>query len=184
MILPHTRSSDLEVQLDVNLKPLPFNKEAVSIEDEARLRLKHVGVSLTDDLMNQLLKGKSRAHFQGEIESETEQQARELEKVAIHLGSSPDSVADRLGAMKMAGPHPPACVQAPQVRLAIQLTNKNQYCYGSRDLLGLHNMKRRQLKQLGYRVVELFHWEWLPLLKRTRLEKLMFLHEKVFTSAL
>ncbi|XP_006732336.1 FAST kinase domain-containing protein 5, mitochondrial [Leptonychotes weddellii] len=184
MILPHTRSSDLEVQLDVNLKPLPFNKEAVSMEDEARLRLKHVGVSLTDDLMNQLLKGKSRAHFQGEIESETEQQARELEKVAIHLGSSPDSVADRLGAMEMAGPHPPACVQAPQVRLAIQLTNKNQYCYGSRDLLGLHNMKRRQLKQLGYRVVELFHWEWLPLLKRTRLEKLMFLHEKVFTSAL
>ncbi|XP_008701515.1 FAST kinase domain-containing protein 5, mitochondrial [Ursus maritimus] len=184
MILPHTRSSDLEVQLDVNMKPLPFNQEAIPAEDEAKLRLKHVGVSLTDDLMNQLLRGKSRGHFQGEIESETEQQARELEKAAIRLGSSPCSVADRLGAMELASPHPPACMQAPQVKLAIQVTNKNQYCYGSRDLLGLHNMKRRQLNRLGYRVVELFHWEWLPLLRRTRLEKLMFLHEKVFTSAL
>ncbi|CAD7669603.1 unnamed protein product [Nyctereutes procyonoides] len=178
MILPHTRSSDLEVQLDVNMKPLPFNIEAIPVEEEATLKLKHVGVSLTDDLMNQLLQGKSRKHTQGETESETEPRARELEKTAIHLGSSPCSVADRLGADRL------ACMQAPQVKLAIQLTNKNQYCYASRDLLGLHNMKRRQLNQLGYRVVELFHWEWLPLLKRTRLEKLMFLHEKVFTSTL
>lgn len=184
MILPHTRSSDLEVQLDVNMKPLPFNKEAIPIKDEAKLRLKHVGVSITDDLMSQLLKGKSRERFQGEVASETQQRERELESTAIPLGSSLCNVADRLGAMEMAGPCPPACTQAPQVKLAIQLTNKNQYCYGSRDLLGLHNMKRRQLSRLGYRVVELSHWEWLPLLKRTRLEKLMFLHEKVFTSAL
>ncbi|XP_077623090.1 FAST kinase domain-containing protein 5, mitochondrial [Crocuta crocuta] len=184
MILPHTRSSDLEVQLDVNMKPLPFNKEAIPIKDEAKLRLKHVGVSITDDLMSQLLKGKSREHFQGEVASEIQQRERELESTAIPLGSSLCNVADRLGAMEMAGPCPPACTQAPQVKLAIQLTNKNQYCYGSRDLLGLHNMKRRQLSRLGYRVVELSHWEWLPLLKRTRLEKLMFLHEKVFTSAL
>ncbi|XP_029772113.1 FAST kinase domain-containing protein 5, mitochondrial [Suricata suricatta] len=183
MILPHTRSSDLEVQLDVNMKPLPFNKEAISVQDEAKVRLKHVGVSITDDLMNQLLKGKSRERFQGEIASETKQRERELENAGIPLRSSLCSVADRLGAMEMADPCPPACTQAPQVKLAIQLTNKNQYCYGSRDLLGLHNMKRRQLNRLGYRVVELSHWEWLPLLKRTRLEKLMFLHEKVFTSA-
>ncbi|GAB5569372.1 FAST kinase domain-containing protein 5 [Prionailurus iriomotensis] len=154
MILPHTRSSDLEVQLDVNMKPLPFNKEAIPINDEAKLRLKHVGVSITDDLMNQLLKGKSRECFQGEIASETEQRERELENAPIPLGTSLCNVADRLGAMEMAGPCPPACTQAPQVKLAIQLTNKNQYCYGSRDLLGLHNMKRRQLNRLGYRVVE------------------------------
>ncbi|KAF6087993.1 FAST kinase domains 5 [Phyllostomus discolor] len=185
MILPHTRSSDLEVQLDVNMKPLPFNREATPTEDVAKLRLKHVGVSLTDDLMNQLLKGKSGGHFQGETESKTGQQPMELEKkAAIPLGAPLYSVADRLGAMEMAGLCSPACMQAPQVKLAIQLTNKNQYCYGSRDLLGLHNMKRRQLNRLGYRVVELSHWEWLPLLKRTRLEKLAFLHEKVFTSAL
>ncbi|XP_065777612.1 FAST kinase domain-containing protein 5, mitochondrial [Muntiacus reevesi] len=180
MILPHTRSSDLEVQLDVNMKPLPFNREAIPIEDVAKLRLKHVGVNLTDDLMNQLLKGKSRGHSQGEIESDSGQQPLKLEEeTAKPVGSSLCNQVDRL-----AGLSPPTCLQAPQVKLAIQLTNRNQYCYGSRDLLGLHNMKRRQLNQLGYRVVELSHWEWLPLLKRTRLEKLAFLHEKVFTSAL
>lgn len=182
MILPHTRSSDLEVQLDVNMKPLPFNREATPSEDIAKLRLKHVGVSLTDDLINQLLKGKSGGRFQGETESGTGQQPMELEKkAAVPLECSPYNVADRLGAMEMAGLCPPTCTQAPQVKLAIQLTNKNQYCYGSRNLLGLHNMKRRQLNRLGYRVVELSHWEWLPLLKRTRLEKLAFLHEKLFT---
>lgn len=180
MILPHTRSSDLEVQLDVNMKPLPFNREAIPIEDVAKLRLKHVGVNLTDDLMNQLLKGKSRGHSQGEIESDSGQQPLKLEEeTAKPVGSSLCNKVDGL-----AGLSPPTCLQAPQVKLAIQLTNRNQYCYGSRDLLGLHNMKRRQLNQLGYRVVELSHWEWLPLLKRTRLEKLAFLHEKVFTSAL
>ncbi|XP_008568857.1 PREDICTED: FAST kinase domain-containing protein 5 [Galeopterus variegatus] len=185
MILPHTRSSDLEVQLDVNMKPLPFNREGTPVEDVAKLRIKHVGVSLTDDLMNQLLKGKARGHFQGEIELENGQQPIELEKkAAVPLGGSFYNVADRSGAVEMTGLYPTACMQAPQVKLAIQLTNKNQYCYGSRNLLGLHNMKRRQLVRLGYRVVELSHWEWLPLLKRTRLEKLAFLHEKVFTSAL
>lgn len=186
MILPHTRSSDLEIQLDVNMKPLPFNREAIHSEDLlAKLRLKHVGISLTDDLMNQLLKGKSGGHFRGDIESETGQQPMELEKkAAMPSEASLYNVADRLRAMEMVGQCPPACMQAPQVKLAIQLTNKNQYCYGSRDLLGLHNMKRRQLNRLGYRVVELSHWEWLPLLKRTRFEKLAFLHEKVFTSAL
>ncbi|XP_053430750.1 FAST kinase domain-containing protein 5, mitochondrial [Nycticebus coucang] len=174
MILPHTRSSDLEVQLDVNLKPLPFNREAIPGENVGKLQLKHVGVSLTDDLMNQLLKGKTRGHFQGKIESEIGQQPMEVEnKAARPLGDSLCNMTDKLGPL-----------QVPAVKLAIQITNKNQYCYGSRDLLGLHNMKRRQLIRLGYRVVELSHWEWLPVLKRTRLEKLAFLHEKVFTSAL
>ncbi|XP_023446224.2 FAST kinase domain-containing protein 5, mitochondrial [Dasypus novemcinctus] len=181
MILPHSRSSDLEVQLDVNMKPLPFNREAKSTEDIAKLRVKHVGVCLTDDLMNQLLKGKSGQHFQGEIESEIGQQPTELEKkAALHLGGSLCNPV----AMEMPGLSPLACLQAPRVKLAIQLTNKNQYCYGSRRLLGLHSTKRRQLARLGYCVVELPQWEWLPLLKRTRSEKLAFLHEKVFTSAL
>ncbi|PNJ14001.1 FASTKD5 isoform 1 [Pongo abelii] len=185
MILPHTRSSDLEVQLDVNLKPLPFNREATPAENVAKLKCEHVGVSLTDDLMNQLLKGKARGHFQGKTESEPGQQHMELEnKAAVPLGGSLRNVADKSGAMEMAGLCPPACMQTPRMKLAIQFTNRNQYCYGTRDLLGLHNMKRRQLARLGYRVVELSYWEWLPLLKRTRLEKLAFLHEKVFTSAL
>nr|XP_004661492.1 FAST kinase domain-containing protein 5, mitochondrial [Jaculus jaculus]XP_045012203.1 FAST kinase domain-containing protein 5, mitochondrial [Jaculus jaculus] len=182
MILPHTRSSDLEVQLDANMKPLPFNSEVTPTEDVAKLRLKNVGVSLTDDLMNQLLKGKARRYFQGKIESETGQLSIELGKnAATLLDGSPCNVTDRLGNISMAGLCTVDHGQAPVVKLAIQLTNKNQYCYGSRDLLGLHSMKRRQLVRVGYHVVELFHWEWLPLLKRTRLEKLAYLHEKVFT---
>ncbi|XP_008852695.1 FAST kinase domain-containing protein 5, mitochondrial [Nannospalax galili] len=180
MILPHTRSSDLEVQLDAYMKPLPFNSEVTPAEDVAELRFKHVGVSLTDDLMNQLLKGKAKEYSLGE--TETGQSPMELEKKATIplVGSACNVTSDRSGA----GPCPLAHMQPPLVKLAIQLTNKNQYCYGSRDLLGLHSMKRRQLIRIGYRVVELTYWEWLPLLKRTRLEKLAYLHEKVFTSAL
>ncbi|EHB04293.1 FAST kinase domain-containing protein 5 [Heterocephalus glaber] len=184
MILPHTRSSDLEVQLDANMRPLPFNREAIPTEDKVNLKLMPVGVSLTDDLMNQLLKGKAKRHFHREIESETGQWPMKLEKAAIPLGSSPCNVADGLGAVEMADLCPPAHVQAPLVKLAIQFTHRNQYCYGTRNLLGLHNMKRRQLIRLGYRVIELTYWEWFPLLKRTRSEKLAFLHEKVFTSVL
>lgn len=184
MILPHSRSSDLEVQLDANMNPLPFNREAIPAEDKVNLKLKRLGVSLTDDLMNQLLKGKAKRHFQREIESETGQWSMKLEKAAIPLGSSPCNVADGSGAVEMAALYPPAHVQAPLVKLAIQFTHRNQYCYGTRNLLGLHNMKRRQLVHLGYQVIELPHWEWFPLLKRTRSEKLAFLHEKVFTSDL
>ncbi|MBZ3872043.1 FAST kinase domain-containing protein 5 [Sciurus carolinensis] len=79
----------------------------------------------------------------------------------------------------MTGLCPSAHVQAPPVKLAIQLTDKNQYCYGYIDLLGLRNMKMWQLVRLGYHVVEL---SWFPPLKQTHLEKLTFLQEKVFTS--
>ncbi|XP_021509309.1 FAST kinase domain-containing protein 5, mitochondrial [Meriones unguiculatus] len=185
MILPHTRSSDLEVQLDANMKPLPFNREVIPTEDVARLQFKQGGVSLTDDLMNRLLKGKAKRYSQGEMELETGQPPVELRKTAIPSVDSSCNVTDRLGEVGTVGLCPLAHVQPPLVKLAIQFTNKNQYCYGSRGhLLGLHNMKRRQLVQVGYRVVELPHWEWLPLLKQTRLEKLAYLHEKVFTSAL
>lgn len=185
MILPHTRSSDLEVQLDANMKPLPINSEVTPTEDAARLQFKQVGVSLTDDLMNRLLKGKVKRYFQGKTELETGQSPVELrKKTAGPLVDSACSVTDRLGNVGADGLCPVTHMQPPLVKLAIQFTNKNQYCYGTRDLLGLHNMKRRQLVRIGYRVVELSYWEWLPLLKRTRLEKLAYLHEKVFTSAL
>ncbi|XP_048204851.1 FAST kinase domain-containing protein 5, mitochondrial [Perognathus longimembris pacificus] len=183
MILPHTRSSDMEVQLDANRKPIPFNRDAIPTDDVAKIKLKPVGVSLTDDLMNQLLKGKPRGSFKREIESKTRQQPMELDnKGAINMEDAHCNVADTLGTMEVAGPCPPVQIETPLVKLAIQLTNRNQYSYGSRDLLGLHNMKRRQLVRLGYRVVELPYWEWFPLLKRTRLEKLAYLHEKVFTA--
>uniref|UniRef100_A0A8C4YSK7 FAST kinase domains 5 n=1 Tax=Gopherus evgoodei TaxID=1825980 RepID=A0A8C4YSK7_9SAUR len=75
-------------------------------------------------------------------------------------------------------------LQPRGVKLAIQVSNRNQYCYGSKQLLGLHSLKRRQLQKLGYVVVELPFWEWFPLLRRTHSEKLSYLHHKVFNSVL
>ncbi|XP_036619241.1 FAST kinase domain-containing protein 5, mitochondrial [Trichosurus vulpecula] len=169
MILPHTRSSDLEVQLDVNNKPLPFNQEAIAT-DVTNSHLKHMGVSLTDDLMTRLLKGKSGTHPQAEAESG--------EKRPLPLGGllPRGGATEGTSLCSLTGP------QAGVSKLAIQVTNRNQYCFGSRHLLGLHSMKRRQLRRLGYTVVELAFWEWFPLLKRTRSEKLSYLHEKVFNS--
>ncbi|XP_072475870.1 FAST kinase domain-containing protein 5, mitochondrial [Notamacropus eugenii] len=170
MILPHTRSSDLEVQLDVNNKPLPFNQEAIPT-DMTTSHLKHMGVSLTDDLLTRLLKGRSSTHHQAESEDRVEK--RPLSPGGFLSRGGPPEVATLCS---LTGP------QAGVSKLAIQVTNRNQYCFGSRHLLGLHSMKRRQLRRLGYIVVELAFWEWFPLVKRTRSEKLSYLHEKVFNS--
>ncbi|XP_074130202.1 FAST kinase domain-containing protein 5, mitochondrial [Sminthopsis crassicaudata] len=167
MILPHTRSSDLEVQLDANNKPLPFNEEAISIAGTSS-HLKRMGVSLTDDLMTQLLTGKSSTALQ--VKAEAIENAPGIDKKP--RGEAPEGAF-----CSLPGP------QAGVSKLAIQVTNRNQYCFGSRHLLGLHNMKRRQLRKLGYTVVELAFWEWFPVFRQTRSEKLFYLREKVFNSA-
>uniref|UniRef100_I3KXY7 RAP domain-containing protein n=1 Tax=Oreochromis niloticus TaxID=8128 RepID=I3KXY7_ORENI len=62
------------------------------------------------------------------------------------------------------------------VKIAVQVSNRNHFCSQSQQLLGLHAMKRRQLKIAGYRVVELSYQEWFPLLRKSRAEKLAYLH--------
>ncbi|XP_061296957.1 FAST kinase domain-containing protein 5, mitochondrial [Pezoporus flaviventris] len=181
MILPHTRSSDLEVHLAVDGRPIPFN-----LEDPVGVKkLKDIGVSLTDDLMSQLIKGRSHNQALMEVGNEAETARQER-------GWTPGSERDQ--AMLSGGSLADACLEAPPslrlnrhpqgVKLAIQVSNRNHYCYSSKRLLGLHSLKRRQLQQLGYVVVELPFWEWFPLLKRTRLEKLSYLQYKVFNPAL
>ncbi|NXE92779.1 FAKD5 protein, partial [Menura novaehollandiae] len=187
MILPHTRSSDLEVRLATDGHPIPFNfKDPV-----AGKKLKDMGVSLTDDLMSQLIKG--RAHSQSPVEVENEArtpgQGRGDAAGTPCLGGA--LIAD---AKTQLEPKPGCCPEAPppfpvsqqpqEVRLALQVSNRNHFCYGSKRLLGLHCLKRRQLRLLGYEVVEIPFWEWFPLLKRTRSEKLSYLHYKVFCPAL
>ncbi|NWH70693.1 FAKD5 protein, partial [Piaya cayana] len=187
MILPHTRSSDLEVHLTMDGRPVPFNSQ----NPVAGMKLKDIGVSLTDDLMTQLIKGKAN----GQSPAETENEARDPGQEEAWTPRVGDPAACAGGAfLSDAGPksgswleppHSLALVQQPQrVKLAVQVSNRNHYCHGSKRLLGLHCLKRRQLRQLGYVVVELPFWEWFPLLKRTRLEKLSYLHYKVFDPAL
>ncbi|XP_025977579.2 FAST kinase domain-containing protein 5, mitochondrial isoform X1 [Dromaius novaehollandiae] len=191
MLLPHTRSSDLEVHLAMDGRPIPFNfKDAT-----ADKKLKDIGVNLTDDLLTQLIKGRSNSQSPVEVENEAKAHGQERveEAQAPCTGGRAafsDVVGDRLkvwpkSQRPLETPPSPVLAQQPrEVKLAIQVSNRNHYCYCSKRLLGLHSLKRRQLRQLGYVVVELPFWEWFPLLKRTRVEKLSYLHYKVFNPAL
>ncbi|KFQ40555.1 FAST kinase domain-containing protein 5, partial [Mesitornis unicolor] len=177
MILPHARSSDLEVHLATDGRPIPFNVEDLSADK----RLKDIGVSLTDDLMTQLIKGSCNSQSAMEVPNVARVPGQQMGKEA----QTPCTGDAGLRVEPKSG----RCLEAPplvprEVKLAIQVSNRNHYCYCSKRLLGLHRMKRRQLWQLGYVVVELPFWEWFPLLKRTRSEKLSYLHYKVFNPAL
>ncbi|NWI62090.1 FAKD5 protein, partial [Todus mexicanus] len=186
MILPHARSSDLEVRLAADGRPVPFNFE----DSVAEKKLKDVGVSLTDDLMAQLIKGSSSSRSPGEGEATTSGQERGEAAPRPHSGVGAALSRGALTTNSRSGrgldaPSSGALNGHPgEVKLAIQVSNRNHYCYCSKRLLGLHCLKRRQLRRLGYVVVELPFWEWFPLLKRTRLEKLSYLHYKVFNPAL
>ncbi|NXT62684.1 FAKD5 protein, partial [Chaetops frenatus] len=172
MILPHTRSSDLEVCLATDGCPIPFNFK----DPLAARKLKDMGVNLTDDLMSQLIQGSSQSPV--EMGNEIPRQERGDAAATPRLGGA-------LSAGAKSHLQPKAGQWQPQeVRMALQVSNRNHFCYGSKRLLGLHCLKRRQLRLLGYVVVEIPFWEWFPLLKRTRSEKLSYLHYKVFCPAL
>ncbi|NWU45368.1 FAKD5 protein, partial [Hylia prasina] len=176
MILPHTRSCDVEVHLATDGHPIPFNfKDPVAAK-----KLRGLGVSLTDDLMSQLIQG--RAHNQSPTEAGNEAGIPGEER-GDAAGTPRLGAALPAGATSRAEPKPELW-QPQEVRLALQVSNRNHFCYGSKRLLGLHCLKRRQLRLLGYVVVEIPFWEWFPLLKRTRSEKLSYLHYKVFRPAL
>ncbi|NXC76273.1 FAKD5 protein, partial [Anhinga anhinga] len=189
MILPHTRSSDLEVHLAMDGHPIPFNLK----DPVADKKLKDIGVSLTDDLMTQLIKGRCNSQSPVEVENEARTPGQERGEEA-RTPRTGDRAALSADARLQVDPKSGRCLEAPAtltlnqqprgVKLAIQVSNRNHYCYCSKRLLGLHSLKRRQLRQLGYVVVELPFWEWFPLLKRTRSEKLSYLHYKVFNPAL
>ncbi|XP_010117719.1 PREDICTED: FAST kinase domain-containing protein 5, partial [Chlamydotis macqueenii] len=190
MILPHTRSSDLEVRLSVDGRPIPFNLK----NPVADKKLEDIGVSLTDDLMTQLLKGRSNSRSPVEAEDEAPpggeaaRTPRTGDRAALSggalLADAGSQAEPELGRWREGPPSLSLNRQPRGVKLAIQVSNRNHYCFCSKRLLGLHRLKRRQLRQLGYVVVELPFWEWFPLLKRTRLEKLSYLHYKVFDPAL
>ncbi|XP_078534834.1 FAST kinase domain-containing protein 5, mitochondrial [Lissotriton helveticus] len=196
MILPHTRSNDLEVHLDITGHALPFNKGATDIPVSEQ-PLKTVGVHLTDALMRQLLSGKneSGSHLQNvELQPKLEAAAKEeilpgkdhKGDLDVSLFSDGVPLTDNLLSILADSKcstenHDSQPETKPKVlKLAIQVSNRNNYAYASRHLLGLHSLKRRQLRQLGYVVIELPFWEWVPMLKRTRSEKLAYLHQKVF----
>uniref|UniRef100_A0A8B9P7P4 FAST kinase domains 5 n=1 Tax=Apteryx owenii TaxID=8824 RepID=A0A8B9P7P4_APTOW len=194
MLLPHTRSSDLEVHLAVDGHPIPFNLKGATADK----KLKDIGVNLTDDLLTQLIKGRSNSQSPVEVENEAkargQERAEEAQAPCTGGRTAFSDGASAAGARLKVWPQSQRSLETPlspglnqqprELKLAIQVSNRNHYCYCSKRLLGLHSLKRRQLRQLGYVVVELPFWEWFPLLKRTRSEKLSYLHYKVFDPAL
>lgn len=194
MILPHTRSIDLEVHLDSKGQPIPVELESekaekestpprpLSLHDWGRIS---VGVTITDELIAQLKNGKKPAAVPAAPSAPVK---RLLERIEPNEGSSLFETglvltSDITNALIRPGRLPPQPKEPKGIqRVAIQVASRNHYCYHSRQLMGLHAMKRRQLKQAGYRVVELSYQEWSPLLRKSRTEKLAYLHCKVYSS--
>lgn len=196
MILPHTRSIDLEVHLDFSGQPIPVNpaseESLLSPETKTPKLQSHqgwegmeIGVSVTEDLLAQLTN--SRHSTDSSAESATVKPTP-LHRVQPDEGYGLfDTGLVLTSDLTKALTRPKSVRPAPQnpkgiVKLAIQVSSRNHYCYHSDQLLGLHAMKRRQLKLAGYRVVELSHREWSPMLRKSRTEKMAYLHCKVYNS--
>ncbi|XP_022110250.1 FAST kinase domain-containing protein 5, mitochondrial-like [Acanthaster planci] len=65
-------------------------------------------------------------------------------------------------------------------RLAVLVAPSAHFRLRSKDLLGVHVMKRRQLQKIGYRIVELPYYEWEPLLKASEYHRHGYLKAKMF----
>jgi len=189
MILPHTRSIDLEVHLDSAGKPLPVNaclESAIIPEKSASAGPSHgtlLGVRLTEDLLAQLITGTQKTtEGPSALPPLSPPTApRSLEAEEGEVGFDVETTPATTGPRAISIPTPVESDKTA-VKLAVQVSNRNHYCYHSEQLLGLHALKRRQLRLAGYRVVELSHWEWFPLLRKRQHDKLAYLHCKIFSS--
>ncbi|KAL1273565.1 hypothetical protein QQF64_026379 [Cirrhinus molitorella] len=184
MILPHLRSIDLEVHLDRNDQPVPVSSGPCQenlTSQNVNTRLS--GVTITDDLLAQLTNTrKTPVHPSNQVHQKVykAEPVRERESI-FNVGI--DLTDDLLMTLTKSRKRSPRLDDSKPLiqKLAVQVTHRNHYCYRTEQLLGLHALKRRQLALAGYRVVELPHWEWFPLLRRSNAEKLAYLHCKIFS---
>lgn len=200
MILPHTRSIDLEVHLDPTGQPIPVTSAtgyptsslegSVSSSSYGSWERVNRGVTLTGDLLAQLTNAKKTPDPRSVTSDPASLTLRRTkpDKWGWPRVGELDLTDGLVRALTKPGrprklPRDASAPRAPAVvKLAIQVSNRNHYCYRSQQLLGFHAMKRRQLALAGYRVVELAHWEWFPLLRKSLPEKLAYLHCKVFST--
>uniref|UniRef100_A0A3Q3JBU3 RAP domain-containing protein n=1 Tax=Monopterus albus TaxID=43700 RepID=A0A3Q3JBU3_MONAL len=180
MILPHTRSIDLEVHFDSSGQPLPVNPAIHTAPLSPQNR-----VTITEELLAQLINTKSTTQPLTLAPTDKYPPFHRVEP--DEGGRLFDTGLDLTSDIIEALTKPSSKGLSPQdskgiVKLAIQVTSRNHYCCHSQQLLGLHAMKRRQLKIAGYRVVELSHHEWFPMMRKSMAEKLAYLHCKVYDS--
>ncbi|XP_028249299.1 FAST kinase domain-containing protein 5, mitochondrial [Parambassis ranga] len=187
MILPHTRSVDLEVHLDASRQPIPVNPSSLKQTSSTPSprqgwRTLNVGVTITDELLTQL----TNAHnTTGPSAPSSGVKTASLHRLKPDEGVRMfESVLHLTSDMKEAVMKPSVARQESKdiVKIAVQVSNRNHYCIQSEHLLGLHAMKRRHLKMAGFKVVELDYQEWFPMLRRSRAEKLAYLHCKIYDS--
>uniref|UniRef100_A0A1A8G8E5 FAST kinase domains 5 n=2 Tax=Nothobranchius korthausae TaxID=1143690 RepID=A0A1A8G8E5_9TELE len=185
MILPHTRSIDLEVHLDSSGQPIPVNPPV--LERHKSVGPSHPswekfnsGVIVTDQLFAQLINSKNIPD--SPASSARVQPASHHRLPPDEDGRLFDSVLDLTSDFRKTLTKPRGPESKDPIKVAVQLSNRNHYCSQSLQLLGLHAMKRRHLKMAGYRVVELSLQEWMPLLRKRRAEKLAYLHCKIYES--
>ncbi|XP_029968668.1 FAST kinase domain-containing protein 5, mitochondrial [Salarias fasciatus] len=182
MILPHTRSIDLEVHLSPAGKPIPVNTEAPQDSPATAPAEKgwgrfNMGVTITDDLLAQLTKTKTTAAAPSVETSVPLHRLQPDEGERLF-----DSVLDLTSSIPKPPVEPNKKDPKDIVKVAVQVWTRNHFCVHSMQLLGLHAMKKRQLQMTGYRVVELHPQEWFPLLRKNRTEKLAYLHCKLYDS--
>ncbi|KAM9801888.1 FAST kinase domain-containing protein 5, mitochondrial [Syngnathus typhle] len=191
MILPHMRSIDLEVHLDSSGQPVPVNPESQTVIQNSSSRCPpkqgfgrmNLGVSVTDNLIAQLtnaknLPGPPIAPPRVQTLSAVQPDEREtLFDTGLNLTGAITEMITAPSSRRSAPADPGAIV-----KLAIQVSSRNHYCIQSQQLLGLYAMKRRQLELAGYKVVELCYNEWISMLRKSRTEKMAYLHCKLYNS--
>ncbi|XP_007546473.1 FAST kinase domain-containing protein 5 [Poecilia formosa] len=198
MIMPHTRSIDLEIHLDPKGQPIPVNllcpkQNPTMVPSSQSWEKINSGVTITDNLLAQLIKGKNStelppATIAASSVGETPCQKLPPDEDGRVFDSVLDFTNDMIETLTKPSrnnrTHRDSVRQdiKNSVKIAVQISNRNHYCIQSQQLLGLHSMKRRHLKIAGYRVVELSHWEWFSMLRKSRAQKLAYLHCKIYDS--
>lgn len=189
MILPHTRSIDLEVHLNFTGQPVPVNQasleqsSSISPSNQGWGKL-NVGVTITDELLAQLINKNNNT--KAPLAQSPKVKTASLQRLQPdESGRLFDTVLDLTTDIIETLTKPSHLGSSRKdsneiVKIAVQVSNRNHFCSQSQQLLGLHAMKRRQLKIAGYRVVELSYQEWFPLLRKSRAEKLAYLHCKLY----
>ncbi|XP_029314230.1 FAST kinase domain-containing protein 5, mitochondrial isoform X2 [Cottoperca gobio] len=176
-------------QSDLCLKPEVREAESalqdlLGGEKFVRKRMKK-GATITEDLLAQLMNNKNA--------TEPLTTSPTVKPTSLHRGGRLhqsllfDTELDLTSDITETLDEPCGLGSAPRdskgtVKLAIQVSSRNHYCYHSQQLMGIHAMKRRHLKLAGYRVVELCHKEWIPMLRKSRAEKLAHMRCKVYNS--
>uniref|UniRef100_S4RTD6 RAP domain-containing protein n=1 Tax=Petromyzon marinus TaxID=7757 RepID=S4RTD6_PETMA len=193
-VLPHSRSYDIEVHFDERGRPVPFVAKDVDVEPPQRFETQPKEVEIADELISKLFRGRSAGASRGDpnVRSQKSPLVESLTRAAGRVpltaslvqaltnrelpesGRSPDSVCVNERATSQYHQQ-----QGPVRKVAMQVTNHNNYLYRMQRHTGLQAMKRRQLLLSGYTVVEIPYWDWMPMLNEPLKNRVAYIERKL-----